>query len=88
MMRHRDFENNEADKKRLRQLITQGEFVLGGNDKLKIYRPLSCKSGKRMLKQNRVFLASEEVAVALGFRTCGHCMRGQYQHWKRASANP
>jgi methylphosphotriester-DNA--protein-cysteine methyltransferase len=83
MIRHTGFENNYADRKRLRELITKGEIVLGGNDTLRIYGTLTCTSGKRMLKKNRVFFVSEAEAVALGFRPCGHCLRQQYQHWKR-----
>ncbi|HEV8513084.1 MAG TPA: Ada metal-binding domain-containing protein [Cyclobacteriaceae bacterium] len=46
-----------------------------GNAKLKIYRTLSCHSGKRMKKENRVFFESEAEAISLGFRPCRNCMK-------------
>ncbi|WP_281166870.1 Ada metal-binding domain-containing protein [Segetibacter koreensis] len=50
--------------------------------KLKIYGKLNCISGKRMLKQNRVFFCTEAEAIKNGFRPCGHCMRSDYKKWK------
>ena len=53
-----------------------------GNKVLKIYGRLNCRSGKRMKKKNRVFFQSEDEALALGFRPCGHCMKEEYKKWK------
>jgi methylphosphotriester-DNA--protein-cysteine methyltransferase len=53
-----------------------------GNLKLKIFGQLSCDSGKRMKKSNRVFFETEAEAISMGFRPCGHCLRKQYQKWK------
>ena len=77
MIRHQ-----EIDQDRLIGLIKTGTLTLGGNTRFKIYGTLSCKSGKRMLKKNRVFFESEEEARAHGFRPCGHCMREAYKQWK------
>ena len=66
----------------LYQAIKEGEIKLAGNRKLKIYGLLDCKSGKRMLKQNRVFFVNEEKAKSAGYRPCGHCLRKAYQKWK------
>lgn len=66
----------------LRSLIRKGEIRFGGNKKLKIYGLLSCRSGKRMNKENRIFLGSEQEALQHGFRPCGHCMRKAYIQWK------
>ena len=74
--------HQEIDQDRLIGLIKAGTLTLGGNANLKIYGTLSCKSGKRMLKKNRVFFKSEEEAQAMGFRPCGHCMREAYKQWK------
>ncbi len=63
------------------QLIRQGKIKLGGNRKLKIYGTLSCKSGKRMKQENRVFFASENEALLNGFRPCGNCIQKAYQQW-------
>lgn len=82
MIRHNDFKNNESGKAQLHKLIRQKKIVLGGNRKLRIYGMLSCSSGKRMLRQNRVFFSSEAEAIAEGFRPCGHCMKGKYRLWK------
>lgn len=65
----------------LRALIRKGEITLGGNKKLKIYGLLSCKSGKRMKAENRVFFTDEQQAIANGFRPCGNCKRNLYKKW-------
>ncbi len=83
MIRHNDFENNDSGKAKLHQLIRQKKLVLGGNRKLKIYGELRCSSGKRMLRENRMFFRSEEEAIAAGFRPCGHCMKDRYRQWKQ-----
>ncbi len=59
----------------LRSKIKQQKISFGGNIKLKIYGTLSCKSGKKMKPENRVFFSSEKEAIANGFRPCGHCMK-------------
>ncbi len=62
-------------KRKLVTLIRKDQAVFAGNKKLKIYGKLSCKSGKRMKPENRVFFHSEDEAISLGFRACLHCMR-------------
>ena len=69
----------------IRGLIRQKKILLGGNRRLRIYGVLSCRSGKRMKRENRVFFASEEEALANGYRPCAHCMRDAYQNWKNGS---
>ena len=69
----------------IRNKIRRNEICFGGNKKLKIYGRLSCASGKRMKKQNRVFFISEKEATDNGYRPCGHCMKAQYQLWKNGS---
>jgi len=66
----------------IRSLLKRGVITLGGNKKLKIFGTLHCKSGKRMLKQNRVFFSSVYEAKHLGYRPCGHCMKEEYKKWK------
>ncbi len=83
MIPHTDFENNEVGRKQLRKLIRQNKIGLGGNRKLKIYGSLQCSSGKRMLRENRVFFQSETEAIAHGFRPCGHCLKDKYLQWKQ-----
>ncbi|MEP7141948.1 MAG: Ada metal-binding domain-containing protein [Ferruginibacter sp.] len=68
-------------KRKLKALIEKGEIILGGNRQLKIYGTLSCKSGKRMKIENRVFFGSEKEAIEHGYRPCGNCMRNRYQKW-------
>ncbi|HEY9049740.1 MAG TPA: Ada metal-binding domain-containing protein [Ohtaekwangia sp.] len=77
MMRH-IYLTNEV----LRSKILQREITFGGNIVLKIYGKLSCRSGKRMKKENRVFFHHEVEAIQAGFRPCGHCMPDAYQQWK------
>jgi len=76
------FHHIELTKRKLRSLIDSDAIKFGGNKPLKIYGTLSCKSGKRMKKENRVFFQSEEEAINEGYRPCGHCMNAEYQKWK------
>ena len=78
MVRHSEISMEELQRK-----IRQNEIRLGGNEKLKIYGTLQCRSGKRMKKENRVFFASENEAIKEGFRPCGHCMKDKYEAWKK-----
>ncbi|MEO8766002.1 MAG: Ada metal-binding domain-containing protein [Ginsengibacter sp.] len=66
----------------LRNKIRIKEISFGGNKILKIYGKLSCKSGKRMKKENRVFFISEDEAIVNGYRPCGHCMKSNYRQWQ------
>jgi len=68
--------------KKLKLLVDKKQVQFGGNAKLTIYGTLSCRSGKRMKPENRVFFESEEEVIGLGYRPCGHCMVAQYGRWK------
>jgi hypothetical protein len=81
MNTHNDFENNDAGKQQLKRLIKEGKIHLAGNSSLQIYGRLSCKSGKRMKRKNRVFFESAQEAVENGYRPCGHCMKQDYLVW-------
>ena len=83
MITHNSFENNDTGNRQLLGLIRRHTIVLGGHRKLKIYGTLQCRSGKRMLRENRVFFTSEAEAIAASFRPCGHCMRDAYLAWKK-----
>ncbi|MGY0038822.1 Ada metal-binding domain-containing protein [Pedobacter sp. NJ-S-72] len=65
----------------VRTLIRNKIVTIGGNEKLKIYGLLNCKSGKRMKRENRIFFTDEKEAIANGFRPCGHCQRNLYKEW-------
>jgi len=78
MIRHVDIEAGD-----LKRLIKDRSITLGGNNNLKIYGKLNCRSGKRMSKKNRMFFVNAGEAIQLGFRPCGHCMRKEYIDWKR-----
>lgn len=56
-------------------LFRKKDIQWAGNARLKIYGKLSCWSGKRMKKENRVFFKTEAEAIKFGFRRCGHCMK-------------
>jgi methylphosphotriester-DNA--protein-cysteine methyltransferase len=77
MIGHPDLPDQELHRR-----IRQQEITLGGNNKLKIYGRLDCRSGKRMKKENRVFFGSPDEAVRQGYRPCGHCMTSDYKKWK------
>ena len=74
--------HQNINEKYLRQKIRIGGIRLAGNLNLKIYGLLNCRSGKRMKRENRVFFANEQEAIANGFRPCGHCMTHRYREWK------
>jgi methylphosphotriester-DNA--protein-cysteine methyltransferase len=74
--------HSRISDRELREHIRKGWLVLGGNRKLKIYGLLSCASGKRMLRDNRVFFPSETAAINAGYRPCGHCLKTAYEQWK------
>lgn len=59
----------------LRDLMKSGRITLAGNRKLKIYGLLTCGSGKRMKRENRVFFSDADEARRAGFRPCGNCMK-------------
>jgi hypothetical protein len=82
MIKHEDIGTSPEGKKKLGQLIRNGEISLGGNLKLKIYGLLNCSSGKRMKPANRVFFKNESEAVVRGYRPCGHCLHEKYKRWK------
>jgi methylphosphotriester-DNA--protein-cysteine methyltransferase len=67
--------HDEITSKALFRLMRLSEISFAGNIKLKIYGRLSCRSGKRMKRGNRVFFKTEREALNHGFRPCGHCMR-------------
>jgi hypothetical protein len=73
--------HSEINNIRLRSKIRRKLICLGGNIKLKIYGTLHCKSGKRMIVDNRVFFQSEKEAIEMDFRPCGHCMKTAYKKW-------
>lgn len=67
---------------KLGELIRKGEITFGGYKKAKIYGLLTCSSGKRMKKENRIFFKDEKEAIAAGYRPCGHCLSEKYKQWK------
>ena len=63
--------------------------TLGGNTERKVYGRLDCPSALSSIKRfpgsyekSRVFFADEKTALAAGYRTCGNCLRKQYQEYK------
>jgi methylphosphotriester-DNA--protein-cysteine methyltransferase len=65
----------------VRAMIRRGQIRFGGYTKNKIYGTLRCGSGKRMLRVNRVFFASEAEARRHGYIPCGNCMRQAYKRY-------
>lgn len=57
------------------QSLRKGKYA-GWNGKRRrrrIFGTLSCGTGKRMKKENRVFFHSYDDAIAAGFRPCKNC---------------
>lgn len=77
--------HEELTNKEFKVLIRSKQLNLAGNARLKIFGLLTCSSGKRMKKENRVFFKSETEAIQFGFRPCGHCLREKYLKWKLLS---
>lgn len=83
MIEHLHMGSTAAERSaRFRELFRNGKIAFGGYRKGRIYGTLRCASGKRMLDRNRVFFASEEEALAQGYRPCGHCLPAKYKQWK------
>jgi methylphosphotriester-DNA--protein-cysteine methyltransferase len=76
-----------AQIKHLLSKIKTHEISVAGNKKLKIYGTFSCRSGKRMKVEHRVFFKDIQEAESLGYRPCGHCMRVSYKNWKAFKSN-
>jgi methylphosphotriester-DNA--protein-cysteine methyltransferase len=74
--------HEELSDSQLKFFIKNSLITLGGNKKLKIFGLLSCASGKRMKKANRVFFESEKEAKKHGYRPCGHCMKREYEKFR------
>ena len=60
--------------------------TLGGHRRTKVYGRLDCPTALRWIAkgtyvQHRVFFADEEVAIAAGYRPCGHCLPPRYRQW-------
>lgn len=68
--------------------IRRKEICWAGNRRLKIYGRLQCRSGKKIDPRHRVFFASEQEAIASGYRPCGHCLQKQYKTWKNEFIQP
>jgi methylphosphotriester-DNA--protein-cysteine methyltransferase len=68
----------------LHSLIKNRQLTIAGNSALKIYGTLSCSSGKRMKKENRVFFVDESEAIKNGYRPCGNCLNAAYKIWKHS----
>mgnify|MGYP003574974528 CR=1 FL=1 len=77
------FEHKDLKRAEFHSLIRKGTIAFGGNKKLKIYGHLHCASGKRLLRENRVFFLSDKEAKNNNYRPCGHCMRQEYILWKQ-----
>lgn len=76
------FHHSKLSNEEFRSFIRKREIKLGGNKQLRIYGTLSCRSGKRMKKENRVFFTSGEEAIREGYRPCGHCMKKEFRTWQ------
>lgn len=73
--------------KELFSLVHAGKIRYGGYLPGKIFGLLSCRSGKRMKRCNRVFFESMQAAVDAGFRPCAHCMTHEYRLWKKSNVD-
>ena len=79
MIRH-----DAIDEVSLRRMIRDGRLTFAGNRRLKIFRRLDCRAGRRLARRNRVFFGSRSEAEGLGYRPCARCLRAAYDVWKSA----
>ncbi len=63
-------------------LLRTRQITLAGNARVRIFGRLDCRSGRRMLRQHRVFFVDEAEALAAGYRPCAHCLRPAYRRWR------
>jgi methylphosphotriester-DNA--protein-cysteine methyltransferase len=75
--------HTEVSREQLQSLIQRGDIAFAGNRKLKIYGMLTCGSGTRMKKENRVFFKDAWEARGLGYRPCGRCMKAAFERWRK-----
>jgi hypothetical protein len=88
MIRHLDLGEIPFSRlRKLRALINSGEISLAGNSRQKIYGLLSCRSGKRLKVENRVFFSSDQEALENGYRPCGHCLGKKYKGFLGQDSN-
>jgi len=73
--------HDELSPGEVRTQIKNKAICFAGNKKLKIFGRLNCKSGKRMLRKDRVFFKTAYEAKKSGFRPCGHCLKEKYKLW-------
>ena len=64
--------------------------TFGGHRRNKVYGRLDCAGAARWIAKGhyvkqRVFFASEEAAIAAGYRPCANCMPDDYRAWKAAN---
>src|SRR4051812_14421526 len=81
MIRHADYSDELIGS-----LLRTEKIKFGGHAKLRIFGTLRCSSGKRMKRENRVFFADWNEAVAAGYRPCGNCLRKEYRQLKIMNA--
>ena len=65
----------------LLKAIKSGLILYGGHRKQKIYGTLTCRSGRRMKRQNRVFFENRKDTVNNDYRPCGNSMNEPYRKW-------
>ncbi|MEM1105757.1 MAG: Ada metal-binding domain-containing protein [Pseudomonadota bacterium] len=55
--------------------LRSGSIKFAGHKGYKGFGKLTCGTGKRMKREDRVFFASKAEAIAAGYPPCGNCMR-------------
>jgi hypothetical protein len=84
MIRHRLLGPTRfAQLRALAILVKSKAITVGGYCPGKIYGTLTCRAGKRMKPENRVFFLNEAEAVALGYRPCAVCLPDRYKAWRQ-----
>ncbi|MVM41425.1 metal-binding protein [Spirosoma sp. HMF3257] len=85
MIRHTDLGPTRfAQFRALILLVKSKTITIGGHRPGKIYGILTCRTGKRMKPENRVFFQNETEAITSGYRPCAVCLPERYKAWKRS----
>ncbi len=71
-----------------KEYLSSTKGIFGGHKKHRLYGTLDCPSALLALskrdtyKKSRVFFASEEDAIEVGYRPCARCLKDKYKIWK------
>lgn len=76
------YNHAELTDDQVRAMLKCGDIKFAGHKGYKVWGLLTCATGKKMKRENRVFFTSQEAAEKNGYRPCGSCQRAAFNRWK------